>query len=224
MPSLSEIYDDARKKLEGRLTQYRLLHSISTSEIAALMADVYGVNRDYALVAGLLHDWDKAYTNAELLERAQHFGIVLPDDPKKLASLIHAHTGARAVAEEYPDLPPEIIQAIERHTSAAIDMSPLDMIIYTSDMIEPLRTAPNLPHLRSLAGNIPLNDLFRACYRESLERLIRRKRYLHPNSAEIWNTYIAKMDKGDGANCPEMDNGDGAFCPQTSDREAGLGQ
>jgi len=190
MLSLAEIYDDARIKLEKRLTQYRLLHSISTSEIAALMAEVYGVNRDYALVAGLLHDWDKAYTDAELLQRAQHFGIEMPGDPQKLISVIHAQTGACALVEEYPDLPPEIIQAIERHTSAATDMSPLDMIIYISDMIEPLRTAPNLLHLRSLAGNIPLDELFCACYRESLERLIRRKRYLHPNSAEIWNTYV----------------------------------
>ena len=191
MLSLKEIYDDARVKLEGRLTQYRLLHSISASEIAALMAEVYGVDRDYALVAGLLHDWDKACTDAELLDRARSFGIETPDDPQKLVSLIHAQTGAYAVAEEYPDLPPEIIQAIERHTSAATDMSPLDMIIYISDMIEPLRTAPNLLHLRALAGNIPLEELFCTCYRESLERLIRRKRYLHPNSVEIWNTYIA---------------------------------
>ncbi|MCL2530392.1 MAG: bis(5'-nucleosyl)-tetraphosphatase (symmetrical) YqeK [Coriobacteriia bacterium] len=201
MLSLSEIYDDARKKLEGRLTQYRLLHSISTSEIAALMAEVYGVNREYALVAGLLHDWDKAYSDPELLERANQFGIQLPDDPQKLASLIHAHTGARAVAEEYPSLPSEILQAIERHTSAATNMTPLDMIIYIADMIEPLRTAPNLPHLRSLAGNIPLEELFSACYRESLERLIRRNRYLHPNSAQIWNTYVKQgdgLEQGDG--------------------------
>jgi len=204
MLSLKEIYDDARVKLEGRLTQYRLLHSISTSDIAALMAEVYGVNRDHALVAGLLHDWDKAYTDEELLKRAQQFGIEMPDDPQKLASLIHAHTGARAVAKEYPNLPPEIIQAIERHTSATTDMSPLDMIIYISDMIEPLRTAPNLPRLRSLAGNIPLDELFRACYLESLDRLIRRRRYLHPNSVEVWNTYVAndpqqhKICHGDG--------------------------
>ncbi|MCL2806691.1 MAG: bis(5'-nucleosyl)-tetraphosphatase (symmetrical) YqeK [Coriobacteriia bacterium] len=192
MVNLSSVYEDARRKLEGRLTQYRLLHSISTSDIAALMAGVYGANPEYALVAGLLHDWDKNYSDEELVARSQHYGIALPDDPRQLVSLLHAQTGARAVAEEYPGLPQTIITAIERHTSAATDMSDLDMIIYIADMIEPLRSAPKLMHLRSLAGNIPLEELFIKCYRETLEHLIRRQRYIHPCSVEVWNAYAAR--------------------------------
>lgn len=192
MASLSEIYDDARKKLEKRLTQYRLLHSISVSEIAALMASVYGVNTEYAQVAGLVHDWDKNYSDKELVKRAKKYGIELPRDQRNLAFLLHAHTGACAVAEEYPELPPEIIQAIHRHTSAAIDMSNLDMVIYIADMIEPMRSAPSLQPLRSLAGNVPLEELFIKCYQATLEHLIRRRRYIHPDSMEVWNAYAAK--------------------------------
>jgi len=191
MTNLEEIFDDARAKLEERLTQDRFLHSVSTSEIAALMADVYGVNREHALLAGLLHDWDKAYSESELIERAQQFGVEIGEDPLKLLSLLHAQTGACAVAEEYPGLPQEITQAIARHTSAATNMTPLDMLVYVADLIEPLRTASSIDRLRRLAGNIPLEELFILCYRNTMEHLILRKRYLHPNTAEIWNTYAA---------------------------------
>ncbi len=195
MAELKKIYIDARKKLEKRLTSYRLLHSISVSDIAVLMANVYEVDTSYAQVAGLLHDWDKNYSDAELIKRAKKFEIELPDDPHNLAFLLHAQTGAEAVAREYPELPFEIIQAIARHTSAAIDMSDLDMLIYVADMIEPLRTAPNLKPLRSLAGNIPLEELFIKCYQETLDHLIRRRRYIHPDSVAVWNAYAAK-DQG----------------------------
>ncbi|MDR2035520.1 MAG: bis(5'-nucleosyl)-tetraphosphatase (symmetrical) YqeK [Coriobacteriales bacterium] len=192
MADLEHIYADGRKKLEKRLTPFRLLHSISTSDIAGLMANVYGVNNEYAVLAGLLHDWDKNYTDAQLMKRAEVFNIDLTDDPRHLASLLHAQTGACALAKEYKDLPAEIIQAIARHTSAATDMSELDMIIYIADMIEPLRSASNLQHLRTLAGNIPLEELFIKCYRDTLEHLIRRQRYIHPGSVEVWNAYAAR--------------------------------
>lgn len=192
MASLDEIYDDARKKLEKRLTQYRLLHSISVSDIAQLMASVYGVNTDQARLAGLLHDWDKNYSDAELFKRAKHYNIEVPKEAQNLGALLHAYTGAKAVAEEYPELHPSIIQAIERHTSGATDMSGLDMVIYIADMIEPMRSAPSLVPLRSLAGNVPLEELFIKCYQATLEHLIRRRRYIHPNSIEVWNTYAAK--------------------------------
>ena len=192
MNSLKEVYDDARIKLEQRLTPRRLLHSISTSDTAELLAELYGVDRDLALVAGLLHDWDKACSDAELLQRVEHYGIVLEGEPQKLISVLHAETGARAVAEEYPCLPEELIQAIARHAVGASDMSPLDMIIYIADLIEPLRKLPHMDQLRSLAGTISLEELFVKSYRETLEHLLRRQRYLHPNTVNIWNTYAAK--------------------------------
>lgn len=192
MDNLGDIYADARLKLEERLTQYRLLHSISVADISRLMARVYGVDQDLAEIAGLLHDWDKNYTDDQLIERCEKFKVPLPDDARNLTSLLHAYTGARAVAEEYPTLPAEVIQAIERHTSAAVDMSDLDMIVYVADMIEPMRSAPSLVPLRSLAGNVPLEELFTQCYQAALEHLIRRRRYIHPDSLEVWNAYAAK--------------------------------
>ncbi|MDR2672876.1 MAG: bis(5'-nucleosyl)-tetraphosphatase (symmetrical) YqeK [Coriobacteriales bacterium] len=195
MPDYDAIYQDARKQLQRRLTQWRLLHSISVSDIAALMANVYDVDVNQARIAGLLHDWDKNYSDAELLKRAKRFDIKLPENPLETAALLHAQTGAHAVAQKYPELPRSVIQAIERHTSAAPDMSNLDMIIYVADMIEPLRSQSSLQPLRSIAGHVPLEELFVKCFQATMEHLIRRHRFIHPDSLMVWNNYLAKERK-----------------------------
>jgi predicted HD superfamily hydrolase involved in NAD metabolism len=156
------------------------------------MAHAYGVDTDEARAAGLLHDWDKCFSDEELIARAKKFGIKLMKHHEDTAPLLHAQTGAAAVAAQYPELPKSVIQAIERHTSAAPDMQPLDMIIYIADMIEPLRTQGNLEPLRKLAGNAPLEALFVKCYEVTMQHLISRHRFIHPDSIKVWNAYVSK--------------------------------
>jgi predicted HD superfamily hydrolase involved in NAD metabolism len=192
MSDYSDIYQDARKRLETRLTEYRLLHSVSVSDIAALMANVYDVDTEEAKIAGLLHDWDKNFSDAELVERAKGFNIKIPGGQDGMAALLHSQTGAAAVARLYPKLPASVIQAIARHTSAAIDMSELDMIIYVADMIEPLRSQGNLQPLREIAGRVPLEYLFLKCYESTISHLISRHRFIHPDTIKVWNTYVGR--------------------------------
>jgi len=186
------IYREARIKLEKRLSEYRLLHSISVSDVAAMMAERYGVDIDKARIAGLLHDWDKNLEDEELISRARQFRLESVSPGEDFAALLHAQTGAVAVALEFPDLPLDIIQAIARHTSAAPDMTDLDMIIYIADMIEPLRSQGNLTPLRTIVGKVSLEYLFLKSFEMTMEHLIRRHRFIHPDSLKVWNSYIAR--------------------------------
>lgn len=187
-----KLYREARQKLEERLSEYRLLHSISVSDVAAMMAERYGVDIQKARIAGLLHDWDKNLTDEQLLARVREYGMELVSPGEDMAALLHAQTGATAVALEFPDLPLDIIQAISRHTSAAPDMTGLDMIIYIADMIEPLRSQGNLTPLRTIVGKVPLEDLFLKSFEMTMEHLIRRHRFIHPDSLKVWNAYVAR--------------------------------
>jgi predicted HD superfamily hydrolase involved in NAD metabolism len=156
------------------------------------MAEQYGMDTEPARLAGLLHDWDKNLTDEQLFERVREFGIELEPRMEDMAVLLHALTGAVAVKREFPELDDGIIQAIARHTSAAPDMSDLDMVIYVADMIEPLRSQGNLAPLRALVGKVPLETLFLKSFERSMEHLIRRHRFIHPASLEVWNEYIAR--------------------------------
>jgi predicted HD superfamily hydrolase involved in NAD metabolism len=186
------LYQEARQKLASRLSEFRLLHSISVSDTAAMMAERYGVDVNKARIAGLLHDWDKNLSDSELIARAREFDVELVSPGEDMAALLHAQTGATAVALEFPDLPLDIIQAIARHTSAAPGMTDLDMIVYVADMIEPLRSQGNLTPLRTIVGKVPLEDLFLKSYEMTMEHLIRRHRFIHPDALKVWNAYIAR--------------------------------
>jgi predicted HD superfamily hydrolase involved in NAD metabolism len=187
-----EFFQRARGMLEERLTEFRFLHSISVSDTAIRLAQYYNVDENEAAVAGLLHDWDKNLTDEELLERAREFGIEPTDHQEDMANLLHARTGACAVAREFPEVSSAVIQAIDRHTSAAPDMTDLDMIIYVADMIEPLRSQGNLTELRVLAGKVPLEVLFFKAYETTMSHLISRHRFIHPDSMVVWNEYVAR--------------------------------
>jgi predicted HD superfamily hydrolase involved in NAD metabolism len=178
--------------LENRLNEYRLLHSFSVADTATGMAEQYGVDVDKARIAGLLHDWDKNLTDEQLFERVREFDIKVVARLEDMAVLLHAQTGAAAVKREFPELGDEIIQAIARHTSAAPDMSDLDMVIYIADMIEPLRSQGNLTPLRTIVGKVPLETLFFKSFEMTMGHLIQRHRFIHPDSLEVWNAYVAR--------------------------------
>jgi predicted HD superfamily hydrolase involved in NAD metabolism len=178
--------------LERRLNEYRLLHSFGVADTAASMAEQYGVDVNRARIAGLLHDWDKNLSDEQLCERAREFGIEMISPLEDLPALLHAQTGAAAVKREFPELDDEVIQAIARHTSAAPDMTDLDMIIYVADMIEPLRSQGNLMPLRTIVGKVPLETLFLKSFEMTMQHLIHRHRLIHPASLEVWNAYVTR--------------------------------
>lgn len=190
--TMKELASQLRPLLEERLDDYRLAHSNSVADYARTLARIYGVDADAAYLAGLLHDWDKCLSEDELIARAKKYGIEVPDDYKSAVLVLHAETGAAALAEEYPDIPEEVISAISKHTLGAVEMSDLDMVIYIADMIEPLRTKKMIEDLRYSVGDVTLEQLYRRCFMCSLKYLIDKGRYIYPNAINVWNAMVIR--------------------------------
>jgi predicted HD superfamily hydrolase involved in NAD metabolism len=177
--------------LAARLSDAAFAHSVRTAETAVDLAEAYGVDTDLARVAGLLHDWDREATADELVNSAQASGDVHEVElvqPK----LLHARTGAEGAKHAFPDLPPEVYSAIERHTIGAVEMSDLDKVVYLADMIEPARDWPGVDELRRCVGEVSLDQMFFLGYRMSLESLLRRRKRLHPDTVAVWNSLVTK--------------------------------
>ena len=154
-----------------------------------------------ARLAGLLHDWDKGYDDEGIRARAVELGIA-----DQLASyldmphLLHGPTAAAALAREFPELPAPLLQAIRLHTTGAVGMSPLDLIVYVADVIEPGRYCAGVDKLRDMVGKVELEDLFMATLVYVVGNLIERRKLIHPDTVTVWNYYVARARERAAAN------------------------
>ena len=192
--ALSDAFLEARERdLRERLGRRRFEHTLGVAGTAARLARTYGVDERKARLAGLLHDWDKAYDDAGIRVRVEELGLAV--DPyvfEEMPWLLHGPTAAAELVRAYPDLSADVVQAIARHTAAAVGMSDLDMIIYIADAIEPSRDFDGLDELRAAIGAVPLEELFMMTFNHILLTLVERRRRLHPATVEVWNHYVAR--------------------------------
>lgn len=192
--ALSDAFFEARKvDLAARLGRSRFEHTLGVAETAQNLARVYGVDEKKARIAGLLHDWDKDYDNAGIRARVSELDLAIDAYVfDEMPQLLHGPTAARALAREFPELPADVIQAIERHTAGAVGMSDLDMVVYIADALEPGRDYYGLGVVRDLAGVVSLEELYLTTFRHVLLNLVERRKRIHPQTIDIWNYYIAR--------------------------------
>lgn len=169
----------------------RYAHSLSVAKTAEDLALRYGVDPFEAHVAGILHDWHKVYDNDEQVEIARRLGIDLGVDAPLVANLLHGLLTARELPGRFPEVDDAVWQAIARHTTGAVDMSPLDMVLFVADGIEPLRRpSPGIERTRSLVGQVTLEDLYWESFVGGVIYVLQTQRYLYPGTLDIYNQCV----------------------------------
>lgn len=188
---LERIEKDVRSHLSHK--PKRLAHTLSVAECAASLALIYDVNESLARAAGLLHDWDKADSAEKVVARSRALGIDLGVDLELVQPLLHGILAARELPARYPELPEEVFRAIAVHTTASERMSPLDMVVFVADGIEPLRPAtPGIEAVRALVGKASLEDLFWKSFTGGIVYVIEGGRYLYPGTIDVYNSIAAR--------------------------------
>lgn len=107
-------------------------HCIRTMVEAEKLAERYGVNKDKAKVAGLLHDCGKKLINGS-------------------DNLSHSKIGAKLARDVFNVKDEEVLSAIMYHTTGRENMTMLDKIIFIADKIEPKRNYKGIEELRNTA-------------------------------------------------------------------------
>lgn len=184
-----------REMLDVRMADKtkRRNHSLGVARIAKKLAKTYGVDPFLAEAAGLVHDWDKVLDKPELLARAAQYSIPVAGSPTNAVALLHGPVAAVELPQLFPELPPEVFQAVARHTSAAEDMTDLDMVVFIADAIEPMRKGDYADRLRKSVGKVDLKHLFFDCFAQGLEYVISTRRYMYPTAISIYNRYALEL-------------------------------
>jgi predicted HD superfamily hydrolase involved in NAD metabolism len=192
-PEQQAAIDAYEQALSERMAsrEKRLAHSLSVGREAEKLARIYGVDPYAARVAGILHDWEKAVPDVELIPVAEELDIDLGDDPFQVKQLLHGLIAQKTLAERFPELSGDVLQAVSRHTTGAVDMTDLDKVLFVADGIEPLRkSVPAIERQRALVGEASLDELWRISFIDGMKYVLETGRHLWPGTVTIYNGII----------------------------------
>ena len=169
--------------------------AMGVAKEAAKMAEKYGVDKDKAYLAGLVHDCAKDYSGKDKLRMCEKLGVELDNIMINQSDLTHSFLGAVLAKDMFGIEDEDILNAVRYHTTGRKNMSVLEKIVYLADAIEPGRAYfEGLDELRELA----YEDLDKAMA-FSLEHTIsyneKKNRLIHPLSKEALEYYKNKEDK-----------------------------
>ncbi len=182
-----ELFEEVLDYLEGISSPYsypeilpalslekeeRREHSFRVALMAAARARSLRVPEKKAVLAAALHDCAKYVPP----ESPLLCGFDLPEEVP--SPVVHQFTGAYLAEHMFGVKDEEVLLAIRYHASGRANMSPLEALIYLSDLLEPSRTFEGVEELRRLFWS----DL-EECLRESLKR---QMQYLEKSGKPIY--------------------------------------
>ena len=187
-------YTSIKKWLKDNLTEERYLHSIGTAECASELAEKYGLDKEKAYLAGLVHDCAKCLKNEELLNILHKMTDINEDEfinPKTY----HAPAGVPVATKEFNITDEEILSAIRWHTLGKSNMSDFEKVIFIADKIEPkTRTESYVLPIRDALKEY--NVLYKAlfiCYKNTIKSLVDRNLRICPATIKIYNELLSLL-------------------------------
>jgi predicted HD superfamily hydrolase involved in NAD metabolism len=148
--SVTEYYE----YLERALSPYRFAHSVGVMGEMGKLADIYSLDRDRALVIGLLHDAGKDQSPDQLLRLADEAAIAFHYPCDRHPLYLHGPVGAYLVWRDLGVSDTVVLNTISRHTfygGETDEIGPLQWSLHLADLLEPTRDFPGLDRMRTLA-------------------------------------------------------------------------
>lgn len=183
------------KELRKQLDSFRYEHTLGVMYTAAALSMCYRANLEQAMIAGLLHDCAKSIPAEEKIDLCRKNHLPVSEIERENPSLLHAKLGAFLAKEQYGVNEPEILNAIESHTTGKPEMNILDKIIYIADYIEPGRKdLPGMEEIRGLAFT-DIDECLYLILENSLAYLSSRSIPLDPMTEKTYYYYRELLGK-----------------------------
>lgn len=179
------------EEVRRRLSPERFRHVLGVVATSLELAHRFGIDREKAQLAAVLHDVAKEYPRKRLLKEALDFGIVLSEIELQVTELIHAPVGAEVARREFGVDDPEVLAAVRYHTTGRAGMAPLEKLLFVADYIEPGRSFPGVDEVR-MAAERSLDEAALLALDQSLVYLITRGRLIHPDALAARNDLLLK--------------------------------
>lgn len=175
------------------LPQARYEHTLRVRDTAIEIAKQLenkqsGIMEDKILLAAILHDYCKFWSDEQLTNWIKKHG--LPSDLLDYHSALwHAPVGAEVAAKHFGIKDEEVLDAIRYHTTGRPQMSTLEKIIFLADLIEPGRRFPGVEALRKCVAN-DLDQAMLQALDQTIGFLIEKKQKIYPLTLLARNFYL----------------------------------
>ena len=104
--------------------------------------------------------------------------------------------GVYKIAEDFGLEDEEILQAIQRHTVGAREMSLLDKVLYVADYIEPNRDFPGVDEARRITKE-SLDKAVAFETAQTISYLAKKGIPIYPQTLETYNAYVGELGRQD---------------------------
>ena len=181
-----------RDWLNDNLSSKRFNHSIETTRLALELADKHGADLNKTAIAALLHDAARDLSEKTLKSWANKnkdsipfFRPIMDNEPR----IFHPYMSAYIAREKFSVKDEDVLNAIKVHTIGSLKMSPLCKIIYVADISGRDRDGVFTREIRKAAFS-DIDKAFFIALKCKLEYVIKTKKWMHPQSIDIWNDSI----------------------------------
>ena len=177
-------------KEKSNMTEDRFEHCIGVSKTAKKLAELNQYDEDKAALAGFIHDYAKQVSVEEYREVIKTKGF----DQDLLnwnRSIWHGIVGTYFIQRDLKITDSEILTAVRRHTTADVEMTTLDKIVFMADYIEPGRSFPGVEEARKITyANIDKGVGYQLAH--TLEFLIEKRNKIYPRTLDAYNVWGIK--------------------------------
>ncbi len=189
-------FSDLEEEMQVILPRKRYLHSVAVAHLAAAYAVSVGLSPERALIAGILHDCAKAYSDEQLVADCDKYAISVTEVERRNGFLLHGKLGAFYAKTKYFITDEEILSAISYHTTGRPGMTDLEKIVFLADFLEPFRTQPTKPELNEIR-KIAFCDIDKAVYlalKNTLRYLTECGQEMDMTTVDTYEEYRAKYE------------------------------
>lgn len=185
------------KKYLEKTDQKRFEHSIRVAQTGKILAEKWGVSKEDAIIAGLLHDIGKSLSKKEMLALCAKNEVEMFDfELFENITALHGKASALLFEQEFNKEDIErfnaISNAISSHVAGSEKMSDLEKIIFIADNIEPEKKTDLLSKIQFGELSEP-NECIRRIIEDKAKRANKEKRELNP----MLNCTLETIDKGE---------------------------
>ncbi len=182
--------DEIIAKEKANMDDKRFQHCERVSKTAKQLARLNNYSENKAALAGFVHDYAKQVPVKEYRKV-----IETEDFDRDLLNwnraIWHGIVGTYFIKRDLKITDPEILQAVRRHTTADIEMTTLDKIVFMADFIEPGRNFPGVDQARKITYK-NLNEGVGYQLAHTLEYLIEQRSKIYPRTLEAYNVWSVK--------------------------------